>query len=351
MTTNIHSGLRELSDSEVLAHTRDAVRDERVATARVIALLMELDTRRLYLGEGCSSLFTYCTQVLHLSEHAAYNRIETARAARRFPAILELIELGAVTLTTVRLLAPHLTEANHRDLLERARHKTKRNVELLVATISPQPDVPSTVRRLPALVASPSLSSRREEPAIPDVSASRATRPCVPLTPSPAEVKPIASERYKIQFTVSRETHDKLRRAQDLLRHALPNGDPAIVFERALTVLLEQLDRSRTGKTAHPRASRGVNEESRHIPAAVKRTVWKRDNGRCAFNGPHGRCTETGFLEYHHVVPFADGGETSLRNLELRCRAHNQYEADLWFGTPQNPHAREERAFFGWVVE
>jgi hypothetical protein len=46
---------------------------------------MELDTRRLYLGEGCSSLFTYCTQVLHLSEHAAYNRIETARAARFSP--------------------------------------------------------------------------------------------------------------------------------------------------------------------------------------------------------------------------------------------------------------------------
>jgi hypothetical protein len=93
-----------------------------------------------YLGEGCSSLFTYCTQVLHLSEHAAYNRIETARAARRFPMILELVESAAVTLTTVRLLAPNLTEANHRDVLERARHKTKRDVELIVATLNPQPD-------------------------------------------------------------------------------------------------------------------------------------------------------------------------------------------------------------------
>ena len=70
------------------------MRDERCATAHLIALLMELDTRRLYLGEGCSSLFTYCTQMLRLSEHAAYNRIETARAARRFPVILELVESG-----------------------------------------------------------------------------------------------------------------------------------------------------------------------------------------------------------------------------------------------------------------
>lgn len=133
MMTNISSTLGDLSDREVLARVQDAARDERVASARLIALLMEVDRRRLYLGEGCSSLFTYCTHVLHLSEHAAYNRIETARAARRFPVILEVVESGAVTLTTVRLLAPHFTDANHRAVLERARHKSKREVEALIA--------------------------------------------------------------------------------------------------------------------------------------------------------------------------------------------------------------------------
>ena len=156
----------------------------------------------------------------------------------------------------------------------------------------------------------------------------------------------MAPERYKIQFTVSREVYEKLRRAQDLLRHTVPNGDPAMIFERALGLLVDQLERSRIGKTAHPRAAREAKQDSRHIPAAVKRTVWKRDSGRCAFNGPHGRCTETGFLEYHHVVPFSAGGETSASNLELRCRAHNQYEADLWFGSTQCPSARERREVF-----
>ncbi len=61
---------------------------EREATAALIAALGELDARRLYLAEGCSSLFTYCTQVLHLSEHAAYGRIEAARAARKWPVVL-----------------------------------------------------------------------------------------------------------------------------------------------------------------------------------------------------------------------------------------------------------------------
>ena len=83
-----------LSDPELLAEVRRLAGHERHATARLIAALGELDARRLYLGEGCSSLFTYCTQVLHLSEHAAYGRIEAARAARKLPAILDLLADG-----------------------------------------------------------------------------------------------------------------------------------------------------------------------------------------------------------------------------------------------------------------
>jgi 5-methylcytosine-specific restriction endonuclease McrA len=73
---------------------------------------------------------------------------------------------------------------------------------------------------------------------------------------------------------------------------------------------------------------------SRHIPAAVRREVWRRDAGRCAFTGPAGRCGETGFLEFHHVQPYVDDGPATVENIELRCRAHNQYEAELLFGAP-----------------
>src|SRR5688500_14008631 len=147
MNTNISESFGDLADSEILARIHDAVLKECVATARVIGLLMEIDVRRLYLAEGCSSLFTYCPQVLHFSEHAAYNRIETARAARRFPVIRQLVEAGALTLTSARPLAPPLTEPNQRHVLERARHKRKRELEVLVATLSPRTDAPSTVRK------------------------------------------------------------------------------------------------------------------------------------------------------------------------------------------------------------
>ncbi len=79
---------------------------------------------------------------------------------------------------------------------------------------------------------------------------------------------------------------------------------------------------------------------SRHIPAAVRREVWARDGGQCAFVGTNGRCIERGFVEFHHVVPYAAGGQTTAENLELRCRSHNVYEAKLYFGPPLVREAR-----------
>lgn len=76
-----------------------------------------------------------------------------------------------------------------------------------------------------------------------------------------------------------------------------------------------------------PGLTAGSRSRSRRIPAAERRPVWTRDDGRCAFVGADGRCSETGFLEFHHVVPFAAGGPGTLDNLQLRCRAHNAYEA------------------------
>ena len=131
-----------------------------------------------------------------------------------------------------------------------------------------------------------------------------------------------------MQFTVSRETHDKLRRAQDLLRHSIPTGDAAAIFNRALTILLADLERAKLAAAVQPRSARSAASGSRHVPAAVKREVWKRDGGQCAFVGTEGRCTERGFIEFHHVRPYADGGATVVENLELRCRAHNVYEAE-----------------------
>jgi hypothetical protein len=143
------SFLDTLTDDQLLLEVKRLVACERTATAALLRSLIEVDARRLYLREGCSSLFTYCTQVLHLAEGAAYNRIEAARAARRFPIVLDAIAEGSISLTTARLLAPHLTADNQSELLDRARHKSKRDVELLIAAIHPKPAVATCMHRAP----------------------------------------------------------------------------------------------------------------------------------------------------------------------------------------------------------
>jgi 5-methylcytosine-specific restriction endonuclease McrA len=119
---------------------------------------------------------------------------------------------------------------------------------------------------------------------------------------------PLAPERYLLKVTLSRDAHDRLERARALLRHAIPNGDPAAVVERALTALIEQLEKRKIAATSRPRRHPSPASRTRHVPAAVKRAVWARDQGQCAFVGAHGRCEEAAFLEFHHVRPFAVGG-------------------------------------------
>jgi hypothetical protein len=154
-------------------------------------------------------------------------------------------------------------------------------------------------------------------------------------------IVPLAPERYRVQFTASAETHEKLRLAQDLLRHQIPDGDPAKIFDRALTVLLDHLARQKLAAAGRPRAGRGTAAGSRHVPAEVKRAVWKRDHGQCAFVASNGRrCAAQGFLEFHHIIPHAAGGEPTVANIQLRCRAHNRYEAGLYFGPPEPVEVR-----------
>jgi hypothetical protein len=230
-----------MPDAELIACVTDLARVERQATAQLVAALAELDARRLYLGQGCSSLFTYCTQVLHLSEHAAYGRIEAARAARRFPAILDRLADGSLTLSAVCLLAPHLTHENSPAVLDAARHRTKREVEVLVAGLRPQPPVPSTIRKLPAPRPSSLLqesSDRHVETGhavlgasvpmscAPVLAAAASTEALPTVTSRPAVIAPLTPEQYKLQITIGRETLGKLQRVQDLLRHALPRAIP-----------------------------------------------------------------------------------------------------------------------------
>jgi hypothetical protein len=334
--------ISSMSDRELLERTVRVAGAERRLTADLLGLIGECDARRLYLAEGCSSLFSYCTQVLHFSEHAAYHRIEGARAARQFPIILRLIAEGAVTLTTVALLRPHLTLDNHEGLLTAARHRTKREVEHQIACLAPRPDAKALIRRLPAptseqhaavtLVTSPLAGF----PALDSASDAAARTTPLAVAEPHTRLTALAADRYLLRVTLAAETVARLRRAQALMAHSVSDGNPAAIIDKALTLLVDQLERSKLARVQRPRvrSSRASASAggSRHIPAAMRRQVWARDAGRCGFVGARGRCTETGRLEFHHIIPFARGGPTSVENVALRCRGHNSFECEQAFG-------------------
>jgi 5-methylcytosine-specific restriction endonuclease McrA len=345
MKTNILDTAAGLSDRDLLARLDVLAGREREALVELLAHLAALDTRSCaYAARGYGSLFSYCTQALRLSEDAACNRIEAARACRRFPLILDLLASGEVTLTAVRLLGRHLTPGNHQAVLARAKGRSRQEIDVLVAELAPRPDVPGSVRKLPMFVATTSsvptpapATSAPAEPA-PAIAASPVA---VLPTPRPI-VQPTAPERYRVQFTIGHETHEKVRRLQELLRREIPDGDPAVIFDRAVTLLLERVEKRKLGAATRPSPRPSIRPgtdrplgkpSSRDIPRRVKRVVWRRDGGQCAFVAPNGhRCSERNYLEFHHRHPYAKRGPATIENISLRCWRHNQYEAELIFG-------------------
>ena len=365
-----------LSDLDLQAAVQRLARCEREATASLIGHLAELYGRRLHERAGYTSLFVYCVEALGLSDSASYDRMKAAKVVRRYPLALELLASGQLNLTTLRLLAPHLTRANHAELFAATACMRKRQVQKLVADRFPKPDVRSSVRRVPAAglagagpaggglagaalagagLAGPvqatapttdgvgttelphPLDAGLDHPAHEAGMVSPSGGNVVPgaqvLAPRPAVVEPLSSDRYRFTFTGSTRAYENLELARDLLRHAIPSGDPAPIIERALDLLVEKLVKDKFAVVDQPGTGRGQSERSRNIPADVKRAVYVRDQGRCAFIGSTGRrCGERGFVEFHHVEPYEVGGAPTTGNISLRCRAHNRYEAELFYG-------------------
>src|SRR5258705_1725136 len=158
MNTNMFALASGLSDLDLLARLSALAGKERETSAELVAHLAVLDARpSLYAAQGHGSLFTYCTDVLRLSEDAACNRIYAARACGLYPEILDRLASGAMSLTSVRMLRPHLTRENHDAVLARASGRSRREIEALIAELAPRPDVPSSVRKLPSATPTPML--------------------------------------------------------------------------------------------------------------------------------------------------------------------------------------------------
>jgi hypothetical protein len=237
--------------------------------------------------------------------------MEAARAGRRFPLLIDLLLAGELTMTTALLLGRHLTEENHERLLRDARGRTKEQLKEMVATLAPKPDAPVVLRRVtPVALPTPTLPTPLD------------TR----VGPPPA-LAPLAPARFRYQVTIGQKARDLLATARQL-----SSSDDEVLLERALELLVNEISRTKFAATEAPRTPGERHPDSRHVPAHVRRAVWARDGARCAYASPAGlRCEARHRLEFHHVKPYQAGGDATEKNIELRCRAHNQYESRIFF--------------------
>ena len=271
--------LTSFSDDELLRRLSDLLGQSRRDEADLVAHIGEVDRRRLYAREASPSMFAYCTEVLHLSEAEAYLRIAAARASREHPLLLTMLADGRLHLTAIAKLAPHLTLENREALLKRAAHRSKRQVEELVAELRPsgcsggdaeaarpkggdgvagpptrlgrRARLSDCVRgrcfgrsatpsgrscRVRVRTASETESGRLRARTRSRRSVPAPARSCVlaggagaaplrrPPLRGPAWAAPLAPGRYKVKFTASAELHDKLERLRALIAPRCPTA-------------------------------------------------------------------------------------------------------------------------------
>lgn len=374
-----------MSDHELDGGLRELLSQSRGVEARIVAHLAEMDARRTHSKAGIS-LFAYCLGQLGLSEMEAFYRITAARLARKFPIIFDLLETGRIHLTGICLLRRHLTRSNHRELLEQASGKSKRQIERMIAQRFPRADVPDRLQK----------------------------------------IEPLSADRYRLELTISDSLKQKLELALDLTAHSNPDRLFEPLLERALDLLIERVQRQRFGATALPRrrasneteplreptkslhaesphgeSSRTRAESSHgsrvhaealrteplqadssnvevleddapradpaiqqvaatsrplesasprtirkraHIKHQARREVLKRDGACCSFVAPDGtRCGSRAFLQLHHDKAWANGGGDDADNLRFLCAEHNRLLAEQEFGKERVERAIAQR--------
>lgn len=360
--------LAKLTDDELKASLKALVKAERNRSVDILKHLNEMDRRKVAENSGFPSLFDYCVRELRYVNGTAARLIHAARAAKKYEILYKTMGRGLLSVTTVSMLAPHLTWANHRRLVRVAAGKSAREIEALVSSLNPVPAPPAERIRIltvapppvrvppadelfsssvdaapmneipadpvpaPAPVVSATETPTVEAPIAPDARPAKFQADAAPPSPPPAP-PPQPVRRAFFSFTADEAFLRDFERAKELSRHKWPAGRQEDVFAGALKVLLDKIDPDKRRRRRERARRLAAGARSRRISQAVKDEVWDRDGGRCVYPGPGGGvCGARAGLEFDHVRPWARGGSSDAANIRLLCRAHNDLAARKAFG-------------------
>jgi HNH endonuclease len=285
---------QSLSDDQLLAAIERFADEERERIPWFLACLGEADRRGVFIKRGYSSTFDYCLRKLKFSEGEAFRRIQAARAGVSRPGILSALSEGHLTLTSVSKIAPHVHRADAPEIIARAEGKSTRELDELLVPLRPEAGKPDRMRAVSIIAP---IANGGDPPA--------------------------AITRVDFSFQGPPALREAIERAKDMLSHKFPFGGMGEVLFEIVQEYLERHDPQQTLKLGRLAPPKGRSS----IPAAIRRAVWARDGGRCAFIGPDAtRCQTRRALELDHKTPRALGGTDTLENLRLLCRPHNDSE-------------------------
>jgi hypothetical protein len=304
--------LKTLTNSQLFDKAQIFVGEETDATLMVLHVLKEIGRRRAYAEKSYPSLIEFCVSFLGYKRDAAYRRILAMRALKDLPEIEEKIQSGVLTLTAISQAQTYfdqkkkanetLNQDQKREVILAIENKSTREVEKMFLELSPE-------------------EAPRER------------------------IRAINPEMDELRIGLPKRVSAKLEEFKSLLGPEKSSVETIEALERALdlgiAVYKKKAEKSARVLANHEEQASATADSTpkfrapgKSISVHIKRRLWARDQGRCAFLDPltHARCSATHHLEIDHIEARALGGSNELSNLRLLCRAHNQYAAIRQFG-------------------
>jgi predicted restriction endonuclease len=304
--------IKKLSDQALWDLTKNKVQAERNLTLEIIELLREVRARRLHLERGYKSFHQYCVKELKYDDGSAHRRIKALDLVTQVPEVISCIKSGTLSLTTASQVQNFFNHEAKKDkpyskeekleLLTSLESKSKREIEKTLMTLAPE-----TINKA-------------------------------------EKIKYVSGTHLKMEFVIDEALMKKIEKLKNLTSHK--NSSIRDLFESLVDEALKKKDPEMKAKARSENAEKSKTaspeklQNSRYIPAQIKRQVWLKANSQCTFTDPvsKARCEAKRFLQIEHIIPFALGGRSDLNNLTLLCSNHNKLRAIEVFGKSAMDH-------------
>lgn len=300
--------LTHLSDNLLLKNTQHLAQKERETTLEVLHHLREVERRSLFAVLAYQSLFEYAVKELKYSAGAAQRRIVSMRLLKELPEIEHKVEKGELSLSALSQAQVFFRQENSsidakREILSSLENKSTREVERELVSRCAEPE------RL-----------------------------------IPEKLRAVSATHTELKILVEESFLSELDELRGLLAAKIPSASVKEILAYALKCTLKEIKpkapkSKEKEKTAGCTVKTPLNlqpkpKSNRYVAVEVRRAVWQRDKGQCGFMNPMTKklCASKHGLELDHIHPHALGGDPTVENLRLRCRAHNQLGAVQSFG-------------------